>query len=62
LNDDLELVTACHDACNRYGIDAVSSSATLGWVCEAVERGLLTKPTTSTASTCAGATARRRSR
>jgi aldehyde:ferredoxin oxidoreductase len=42
LNDDLELVTACHDACNRYGIDAVSSSATLAWVCEAVEKGLLT--------------------
>jgi aldehyde:ferredoxin oxidoreductase len=43
LNDDLELVTACHDACNRYGLDAVSASATLGWACEAVERGLLTK-------------------
>jgi aldehyde:ferredoxin oxidoreductase len=43
LNDDLELVTACHDACNRLGIDALSSSATLGWVCEAVERGILTK-------------------
>jgi aldehyde:ferredoxin oxidoreductase len=42
LNDDLELVTACHDACNRYGIDAVSSSATLAWVCEAVEEGALT--------------------
>lgn len=42
LNDDLGLVTACHDACNRYGIDAVSSSATLAWVCEAVERGVLT--------------------
>ena len=42
LNDDLELVTACHDACNRYGMDAVSSSATLAWACEAVERGLLT--------------------
>jgi aldehyde:ferredoxin oxidoreductase len=41
LNDDLELVTACHDACNRYGIDAVSSSATLGWVAEAVEVGIL---------------------
>ncbi len=43
LNDDLSLVTACHDACNRYGIDAVSSSATLAWACEAVEKGLLTK-------------------
>lgn len=42
MNDDLELVTACHDACNRYGIDAVSSSATLAWACEAVDKGLLT--------------------
>ncbi|HPG27795.1 MAG TPA: aldehyde ferredoxin oxidoreductase family protein, partial [Myxococcota bacterium] len=42
LNDDLEVVTACHDACNRYGIDAVSSSATIAWVCEAVEEGILT--------------------
>ncbi|MFO0549068.1 MAG: aldehyde ferredoxin oxidoreductase family protein [Polyangiaceae bacterium] len=41
LNDDLDLVTACHDACNRYGIDAVSSSATLAWVAEAVEKGLV---------------------
>jgi aldehyde:ferredoxin oxidoreductase len=41
LNDDLALVTACHDACNRLGVDAVSSSMTLGWACEAVERGLL---------------------
>ncbi|HEY8120388.1 MAG TPA: aldehyde ferredoxin oxidoreductase family protein [Myxococcota bacterium] len=41
LNDDLEVVTACHDACNRYGIDAVSSSATIAWVCEAVEEGIL---------------------
>ncbi len=43
LNDDLELVTACHDACNRYGIDAVSSSATLAWACEAVDKGLLSR-------------------
>jgi aldehyde:ferredoxin oxidoreductase len=43
LNDDLETVIACHDACNRYGIDAVSSAATLGWVCEAVEKDLLSK-------------------
>ena len=42
LNEDIELVTACHDACNRYGIDAVSSSATLAWVCEAVDEGILT--------------------
>ncbi|WP_428265348.1 aldehyde ferredoxin oxidoreductase family protein [Haliangium sp.] len=42
LNDDLELVIACHDACNRYGMDAISSSATLAWACEMVERGTLT--------------------
>jgi len=41
LNDDIEIVTACHDACNRHGIDAVSSSATIAWVCEAVEEGIL---------------------
>jgi aldehyde:ferredoxin oxidoreductase len=41
LNEDLELVTACHDACNRYGMDAVSSSATLAWLCELVERGIV---------------------
>jgi aldehyde:ferredoxin oxidoreductase len=42
LNDDIEIVTACHDACNRYGIDAVSSSATIAWVCELIEEGILT--------------------
>lgn len=42
LQDDVELVTACHDACNRFGIDALSASATLAWVCEATEKGLLT--------------------
>ena len=43
LNDDLDLITACHDACNRYGMDALSASATLAWVAEAVEEGALTK-------------------
>jgi aldehyde:ferredoxin oxidoreductase len=43
LNDDLEIVTACHDACNRYGMDALSSSAILGWACEAVDKGILSK-------------------
>jgi len=42
LNDDLDLITACHDACNRYGMDALSASATLAWVAEAVEEGKLT--------------------
>ena len=43
LNDDLEVVTACHDACNRYGLDAVSASATLAWVAECYEKGLITR-------------------
>ena len=42
LVDALDIVTACHDACNRYGIDAISTSATIAWVCEAVEEGILT--------------------
>ncbi len=42
LNEDLDLVVACHDACNRYGIDAVSSSATLAWVAEMLEIGKMT--------------------
>jgi len=42
LNDDLDLITACHDACNRYGMDALSCSATLAWVAEAYEEGKLT--------------------
>ena len=62
LNDDLELVTACHDACNRYGIDAVSSSATLGVGVRGGRARASSRRPTSTASTCAGATARARSR
>ncbi|MEO0326104.1 MAG: aldehyde ferredoxin oxidoreductase family protein, partial [Myxococcota bacterium] len=41
LNEDLDIVTACHDACNRYGMDALSASATLAWVAECVEEGKL---------------------
>jgi aldehyde:ferredoxin oxidoreductase len=41
LNDQLDTVVACHDACNRYGFDAISASATLGWVAEAFEKGVL---------------------
>lgn len=41
LNDDLGLVTACHDACNRYGMDAISTSATLAWAAECIEEGVL---------------------
>jgi aldehyde:ferredoxin oxidoreductase len=43
LNDNLEIITACHDACNRYGMDAVSASATLAWVCDLVDQGIVTK-------------------
>ncbi|MCG8423765.1 MAG: aldehyde ferredoxin oxidoreductase family protein [Proteobacteria bacterium] len=42
LNDELDVVVACHDACNRYGIDAISSSATLAWVAEMAEKGVIT--------------------
>ncbi len=42
LNDDLSIVVACHDACNRYGMDVVSASSTLAWAAEAFEKGLAT--------------------
>lgn len=43
LVDDLPVIVACHDACNRYGIDAMSSSSTIAWALEACEKGLLGK-------------------
>ena len=43
LNEDLGNVVACHDACNRYGMDAVSTSSIVAWAAEAYEEGILSK-------------------
>ena len=58
LNDDLEIVTACHDACNRYGMDARQLVGDPRLGVRGGREGHPHRATTSTASTCAGATAR----
>lgn len=42
LNDDLESIAHINFLCNDYGLDAISTSATLACAFEAFERGLLT--------------------
>ncbi len=46
LNDDLESVARANDLCNRYGIDTISTSATIGLAFEAYEKGSLGKSAT----------------
>ncbi len=41
LNDDLESIAAINDLCNRYGLDTISTSATIAFAMEAWEKGLL---------------------
>jgi aldehyde:ferredoxin oxidoreductase len=41
LNDDIELIMAANDACNRAGLDTISTSAAVAFAMEAAERGLL---------------------
>jgi aldehyde:ferredoxin oxidoreductase len=43
LNDNLESIVAANFLCNDYGLDTISTSATLAFAFEAFERGLLTK-------------------
>jgi len=46
LNDNLESVAKANDICNRYGMDTISTSATVGFAMECYERGLLDKKAT----------------
>lgn len=41
LNDDVELIMAANDACNRAGLDTISTSAAVAFAMEAAERGML---------------------
>lgn len=43
LNDDGEAIMKCNDICNRAGLDTVSTGATVAWVLECYEKGILTK-------------------
>ncbi|TEB05019.1 putative oxidoreductase YdhV [Pelotomaculum schinkii] len=43
LNDDLNIIAACNDLCNRYGMDTIEAGSTIAMAIEAYENGLLTK-------------------
>jgi aldehyde:ferredoxin oxidoreductase len=43
LNDDLESICWVNDLCNRYGLDTISTGASISFAMEAYEKGLITK-------------------
>lgn len=46
LNSDLESIIKANDICNRYGLDTISTGATIAMAIECFERGLITKAET----------------
>lgn len=46
LNKDVESIIKCNDICNRYGLDTISTGATVAWAIECYERGLISKEET----------------
>jgi len=46
LNSNLESIIKANDICNRYGVDTISAGATIAFVIECYERGLITKADT----------------
>lgn len=46
LNADLESVIKMNDICNRYGLDTISVGATIAFVIECFEKGVITKADT----------------
>ena len=43
---DLETICLCNQLCNMYGLDTVSTGATIAFAMECFEKGILTKETT----------------
>jgi len=41
-NDDLESILVANQLCNAYGIDVISAGATIAWLMESFEKGLVT--------------------
>ncbi len=41
-NDDLESILYANQLCNAYGIDVISAGATIAWLMECFEKGLVT--------------------
>jgi aldehyde:ferredoxin oxidoreductase len=46
LNEDPEVVIKCNDICNHYGLDTISTGATLAWAIECAENGILSREET----------------
>ncbi len=44
--DDLEAVAKANEICARYGLDTISTGATIAWAMDAYEHGILTKEET----------------
>ncbi len=42
LNSDPQAIMKCNDICNRYGLDVISTGATIAWAIECFENGLIT--------------------
>lgn len=39
---DLDTIAKAHELCNRFGLDTISTGATIAWLMECVEEGILT--------------------
>jgi aldehyde:ferredoxin oxidoreductase len=46
LVDDIEAIAKANEICNRYGMDTISTGATIAFAMEAYEKGILTKKDT----------------
>ncbi len=46
LNDDVQVIMAANDLCNRYGLDTISTSAAVAFAMELYEKGIITKEDT----------------
>ncbi len=46
LNDNLESIIKANDICNRYGLDTISTGATIAFAIECYENGLITEKDT----------------
>ncbi len=46
LNSDAESIIKCNDICNKYGLDTISTGATVAWAMECYENGLIAKEDT----------------
>lgn len=46
LNDDIESIIKANEICNRYGLDTISTAATVAFAFECYEQGLITREDT----------------